>query len=86
MVEVTGSEMPILASPATNDTRWLVLHAGIPTCKFSFTTVGSGPNERIRLEDYLQTIQVYLVSALNLLHPAAGSDLTACPPSPPRPG
>jgi len=68
VVEVTGSESPILASPATSDTRWLVLFAKIPTCKFSFTTVGSGPNERIRITDYLNTIRVYAVLALNMLH------------------
>jgi succinyl-diaminopimelate desuccinylase len=68
VVEVTGSECPILASPATSDTRWLVLVAKIPTCKFSFTTVGSGPNERIRISDYLNMIRVYAVLTLNMLY------------------
>ena len=67
-IEVTGKEMPVLASPATSDSRWLVLHAKIPTCKFSFTTVGSGPNERLRLDSYYDMIRVYATVALNTLY------------------
>jgi acetylornithine deacetylase/succinyl-diaminopimelate desuccinylase-like protein len=67
-IEVTGKEMPVLASPATSDSRWLVLHAKIPTCKFSFTTVGSGPNERLRLDGYFDMIRVYATVALNTLY------------------
>lgn len=67
-VEVTGKQMPVLASPATSDSRWLVLHAKIPTCKFSFTTVGSGPNERLRLDGYFNMIRVYATVALNMLY------------------
>src|SRR6185503_17973367 len=67
-VEVTGKEMPVLASPATSDSRWLVLHAKIPTCKFSFTTVGSGPNERLHVDGYFNMIRVYATVALNMLY------------------
>jgi acetylornithine deacetylase/succinyl-diaminopimelate desuccinylase-like protein len=68
IVEVTGKKMPVLASPATSDSRWLVLHAKIPTCKFSFTTVGSGPNERLRVDSYLDMVRVYAMVAMNTLY------------------
>ena len=67
-IEVTGKAMAVLASPATSDSRWLVLYAKIPTCKFSFTTVGSGPNERLRVDGYYDMIRVYTTVALNTLY------------------
>jgi succinyl-diaminopimelate desuccinylase len=67
-VEVTGKEMPVLASPATSDSRWLVLYAKIPTCKFSFTTVGSGPNERLHLDRFYDMVRVYATVAMNTLY------------------
>jgi acetylornithine deacetylase/succinyl-diaminopimelate desuccinylase-like protein len=68
VVEVTGKPVEVLVSPATSDTRWLTLFAKIPTCKFSFTTVGSGPNERIRVTDYMNMIRVYAMVTLNMLY------------------
>ena len=67
-IEVTGKAMAVLASPATSDSRWLVLYAKIPTCKFSFTTVGSGTNERLRVDGYYDMIRVYTTVALNTLY------------------
>jgi acetylornithine deacetylase/succinyl-diaminopimelate desuccinylase-like protein len=67
-VEVTGKEMPVLASPATSDSRWLVLYAKIPTCKFSFTTVGSGPNERLHVDRFYDMVRVYVTVTMNTLY------------------
>jgi acetylornithine deacetylase/succinyl-diaminopimelate desuccinylase-like protein len=68
IIEVTGAPMKVLASPATSDSRWLVLFAKIPTCKFSFTTVGSGVDERITVDSYMNMIKVYTTVAFNTLY------------------
>lgn len=65
--EVTGQEMPIGGVSSISDARWLTLNAGIPTAKFEFQDSESGPNEHMSIEDYLNTIRVYAVLAINLL-------------------
>ena len=69
--EVTGQDMPVGGVSSTSDARWLVLDAGIPTAKFEFQDSESGPNEHMAIEDYLNTIRVYAIVALDLLMPEA---------------
>ena len=68
--EVTGRDMPVGGVSSTSDARWLVLNAGIPTAKFEFQDSESGPNEHMSIEDYMNTVRVYAVVALDLLAPA----------------
>jgi acetylornithine deacetylase/succinyl-diaminopimelate desuccinylase-like protein len=66
--EVTGLDVPSGGVKSTSDSRWLINVAHIPTCKFMFPTVGSETNEREKVEDYLNTIRVYITLILNLLY------------------
>lgn len=65
--EVTGKLLPLGGVGSTSDMRWLVNQAGIPMCKFMFPSTESGTNEFETVEDYLNTIRVYVVLMLNLL-------------------
>jgi succinyl-diaminopimelate desuccinylase len=65
--EATGRELPVGGVGSTSDARLLIHDLGIPTPKFMFPTVGSQTDEHESVEDYFNTIRVYMTLVLNVL-------------------
>jgi succinyl-diaminopimelate desuccinylase len=68
VAEVTGAQPRAIGMPATSDSRWILLDAGIPIVNFSMgNDSGHRPNEWCGIQDLIDNVKIYALASMLLL-------------------